>query len=63
MTTLDRPMSPCKDCETRHEACWGKCGDYQGWKQECKTIEENEYKIRQYQKLGGAIKCRKFKNQ
>ena len=29
---VTREISPCKDCEERHEVCWGKCEKYKAGK-------------------------------
>lgn len=38
--------SPCKDCESRHEACWSNCEKYKEWRSvfdENKKARERQY--------------------
>lgn len=53
---MDKPISPCKGCETRHEACWGKCQGYQEWAETMREISRQEYqrKVNQRLEYGGA---------
>lgn len=36
--------NPCKDCEKRHEACWGHCEDYKAWKKQYTDVAEKRQK-------------------
>lgn len=56
MYTDDKPMSPCKECTERHEACWDNCQSYQKWHETMRELSRQEYqnKVQKRLEYGGA---------
>lgn len=39
-----KPKFPCKDCQKRHENCWGECEEYQKHLAEHRAVDEARHK-------------------
>jgi hypothetical protein len=38
---------PCKDCENRHEACWGTCAAFKEYRKPLDVIRQDRQRSRQ----------------
>lgn len=39
--------APCKDCEHRHEACWGSCEAYKEYRRPMDALKDDRRRSRQ----------------